>query len=96
VYDVNQKVITTGTVTDFQFVNPHVIVYFDVTGEDGSVVTWSAALTSPSRLARNDGWSRETLKPGDKISITGSPTRDGEPSLWVQQVTVDGTALLGS
>jgi len=96
VYDVSQKVTVAGTVTDYQFVNPHVLIFFEVTGKDGAVIAWSAALTSPSRLARNEGWSRETLTHGDKISITGSPTRDGAPSLWVQQVTVDDAPLLGS
>jgi hypothetical protein len=96
VYDLNQKVSITGTVTDFQFVNPHVLIFFEVTGEDGAVVTWSAGLTSPNRLARSDGWSRETLKPGDQVSITGSPARGGAPSLWVQQVTVGGDPLLRS
>ncbi len=96
VYDLNQKVSITGTVTDFQFVNPHVLIFFNVAGEDGAVVAWSAGLTSPNRLARSDGWSRDTLKPGDQVSITGSPARGGAPSLWVQQVTVDGDPLLGS
>lgn len=96
VYDLNQKVTMTGTVTDYQFVNPHVLIFFEVTGEGGTVVGWSAGLTSPNRLARSDGWSRDTLKPGDKISILGSPARGGAPSLWVQQVFLDGTPLLGS
>jgi hypothetical protein len=63
VYDLNQKVTMTGTVTDYQFVNPHVLIFFEVTGEGGTVVVWSAGLTSPNRLARSDGWSRGTLKP---------------------------------
>ena len=96
VYDLNQKVSMTGTVTDFQFVNPHVLIFFEVTGEAGTAVVWSAGLTSPNRLARSDGWSKDTLKPGDQVSITGSPARGGAPSLWVQQVTVGGDPLLGS
>ena len=46
-------------------------------------------LTSPNRLARSDGWSRETFKPGDAVTITGSPARSGAPSLWVDAV-LDG------
>ncbi len=96
VYDLNQKVTMTGTVADYQFVNPHVLIFCEVTAEDGTAVVWSAGLTSPNRLARSDGWSRDTLKPGDRISILGSPARGGAPSLWVQQVFLDGTPLLGS
>ncbi len=94
VYDLTQSITVTGTVTDFRFVNPHVLIFFEVTGPDGAVVTWSAGLTSPLRVARSDGWSRDTLKPGDQISITGFPARNGAPSLWVQQVVLDGTLLL--
>ena len=93
-YDPIQTVTIMGTVTDFEFVNPHVLIFFDVTGQDGAVVRWSAGLTSPLRIARSDGWSRDTLKPGDRISITGFPARSGAPSLWVEQVFLDGKPLL--
>jgi hypothetical protein len=95
VYDLNQSVDVTGTVTDYQFVNPHVLIFFEVTGEDGNAVVWSAGLTSPNRLARSDSWSKDTLKPGDRVTITGAPARGGAPSLWVAQVFADGQPLLG-
>ena len=93
-YDVSQMVNVTGTVTDFQFVNPHARIFFDVTEEDGTVVGWSAELTTPIRLREVDGWNRDTLKPGYQISITGSLATDGAPSMWVEQVFVDGNPLL--
>ena len=93
-YDVTQMVSVTGTVTEFRFENPHVLIFFEVTGEGETAVRWSAGLTSPNRLARRDGWSRDTLKPGDPISITGFPFVGGAPSLWVEQVYVDGNPLL--
>jgi len=95
VYDLNQSVDMTGTVTDYQFVNPHVLIFFEVTGEDGEAVVWSAGLTSPNRLARSDGWSMDTLRSGDRVTITGSPARGGAPSLWVEQVVANGRPLLG-
>ncbi len=95
VYDLNQTVNITGTITDFQFVNPHTLIFFDVTGEDGTVVGWLAGLSGPNSLGRRDGWSRDTLKPGDQISITGAPARGGAPSVWVEQVFLNGTPLLG-
>jgi hypothetical protein len=93
-YDLSQTVRLTGMVTEFRFTNPHVFIYFEVTGEDGTIVAWSAGLTSRNRLARTDGWNRNTLEPGERISIVGSPARDGAPSLWVEQVFVDGEPLL--
>ncbi len=95
VYDLNQSVDITGTVTDYQFVNPHVLIFFEVVAEDGKAVVWSAGLTSPNRLARSDSWAQDTLKPGDEVTITGAPARGGAPSLWVAQVVANGQPLLG-
>jgi len=90
VYDLSQHLTMTGTVTDFQFVNPHVLIFFEVDNGDGSTTVWSAGLTSPNRLARSDGWSKDMFKPGDAVTITGSPARSGAPSLWVEAV-LDGS-----
>lgn len=89
VYDLSQHVTLTGTVTEFQFVNPHVLIFFEVEGEDGAKTVWSAGLTSPNRLARSDGWTKDMFKAGDTVTITGSPARGGAPSLWVEGV-LDG------
>ena len=86
VYDLNQRIDMTGTVTDFQFVNPHVLIFFEVTERNGTIVVWSAGLTSPNRLARSDRWTKNTLRPGDWVTVTGAPARGGAPSLWVAQV----------
>ncbi len=93
-YDMSQIINVAGTVTDFQFVNPHVRIFFAVTKDNGEIAGWSAELTTPARLRGVDGWHSDTLKPGDQISITGSPASDGAPSLWVEQVFVDGKPLL--
>ncbi len=93
-YNVSETLSVAGTVTDFRFENPHVLVFFDVTEDDGTVVAWSAGLTSRNRLARSDGWSIETLKIGDEISVTGLPARGGAPSLWVDQIHLNGNPLL--
>jgi len=96
VYDLSQHLTMTGKVTEFQFVNPHVLIFFEVEGEDGSKTVWSAGLTSPNRLARSDGWSKDMFKAGDTVTITGSPARSGAPSLWVEGVLDgDGNSLLG-
>ena len=86
VYDLTQSVTVSGVVTDFQFKNPHVLIFFEVEEADGSKVVWSAGLTSPNRLARSDAWTKNLFKAGDRITITGSPARGGAPSLWVEGI----------
>ena len=94
VYDLTESITISGTVTDFRFVNPHTLIHVDVTGENGEVVDWLGGLSSHTTLTRNEGWTRETLKPGDQVSISGAPARGGAPSVWVQQVILNGEPLI--
>jgi hypothetical protein len=92
VFETERKVTVSGTVTDFQFVNPHVLVYIDVKGSDGKPVHWGGELTSPNRLARDARavkWHKEILKPGDSITITGHPARNGAPMMDILKI-IDG------
>ena len=86
-YDTNKTVTVKGTITDFQFVNPHVIIVMDVKGDDGKVVSWQGELTSPNRLSRL-GWSKSVIKPGDTLTVGGYPTKSGSPEIWIQKVTL--------
>jgi DNA replicative helicase MCM subunit Mcm2 (Cdc46/Mcm family) len=83
-YDLSKTVTVKGKVTKFNFINPHVQVFFDVTGDKG-VGQWQAELTSPNHLVRT-GWSRDTLKPGDDVTITGYRTKDGSNSIWISKI----------
>jgi len=94
VYDLAQSITISGTVADFRFVNPHTLIYVDVRGEDGKVVSWLGGLSAHTSLTRREGWTIETLKPGDEITVTGAPARRGAPSVWVQQVILNGELLL--
>ena len=67
----------TGTVTKFDWTNPHSWVWIDVPNEQGGVDTWGIEGMSPNYLSRR-GWTRTTLKPGDKLSITIHPLKTGE------------------
>jgi hypothetical protein len=92
VFDPEKKVTVAGTVTDFQFVNPHVLVYIDVKDADGKEVQWGGELTSPNRLARDQRavkWHKSILKPGDSITMTGHPARNGAPMMDILKI-VDG------
>ncbi len=94
VYDLTKSVSVAGTVTRFQFVNPHALIFVEVTGDDGEAVEWLVGLPSASGLGSSEGWTRETLQPGDEITIIGSPARSGAPSLWTEQIMRDGEPLL--
>ena len=92
-YDTTKSVTVKGTVSNFQFINPHVIVSLDVKDDKGNVVTWQGGLTSPNHLMRS-GWSKETLKNGDVVTLSGFPAKTGAPEMWIQKVVLEnGTAL---
>ena len=104
-YDTAEPVTLRGEVTRFRFVQPHVLVFFAVPGDDGGMVEWSGEMTNPSRLSRGVGggggtnnvrWTTETLQPGDPIEVTGDPARNGAPSMRIRRIVdANGVALLG-
>jgi hypothetical protein len=88
-YDMSTTVTVTGTVSEFQFVNPHCILVFDVKNERGVAERWQGELTSPNRLLRA-GWTAQSVKPGDRITLTGSRAKSGAPSLYITKAVVNG------
>jgi len=73
-----QKIMTLdGTVHQFQWTNPHAFLEVDVP-EGGKTTRWSLELNSPNNLKRQ-GWSRDAVKPGDKVVVRMNPLRDGQP-----------------
>jgi hypothetical protein len=89
-YDMSKSATVTGTVTDFQFVNPHVLISIDVKDPStGKIEHWQGELTSPNHLARA-GWTKSTLKPGDEVTITGGPAKSGSPTMWIRKISKDG------
>ena len=91
-YNTTAPVTVSGTVVDFQFVNPHCIVSVDVKDERGEAQKWQGELTSPNHLLRA-GWAADSLKPGDKITITGFRAKSGANSLWITKTVVNGEEL---
>ena len=73
-----QKIMTLdGTVHEFQWTNPHAFLEVDVP-DGGKSTRWSLELNSPNNLKRQ-GWSRDVVKPGDKVTVRMNPLRDGQP-----------------
>ena len=80
-YDEEHPVTVTGTVVDLQFINPHSIIFFEVTDKTGKTERWQAELGSANQLNRSEGWTRTTLKAGDKITIVGPQNKNGSGDL---------------
>ena len=86
------KTITVkGVVTGFEFVNPHVEIYWDAKDDSGTTQKWQGELTSPNRLTRV-GWTKSSIKPGDTITISGYPTKSGSHEIWIQKVVTGAAA----
>jgi hypothetical protein len=77
-YDEN-LVTLNGTVVELQMINPHSIIVLDVPDESGKTVRWQAEMGGPNALARGFGWTRNTLKSGDKITLIGRRVKSGAP-----------------
>jgi hypothetical protein len=75
-YDDKKPVTLTGTVTRYEWVNPHSHIYLDVKDENGKVINWTISMGSPNGLIRQ-GWNRTSLKVGDTLTISGFLAKDG-------------------
>ena len=84
-YDTGKSITVKGVATGFDFVNPHVQIFWETKDESGAVQKWQGELTSPNRLTRV-GWTKSSIKPGDTISINGYPTKSGSNEIWIQKV----------
>jgi hypothetical protein len=92
-YDVTSTATVKGIVTEFEWVNPHALIHFDVTDETGKVEKWIAETNSPNTLSRQ-GWSRNTVKTGDEITLVGHRVKGGANYLNFSKITfADGRSL---
>jgi hypothetical protein len=92
-YDTEKTVNLKGTVTEWIWANPHCGILFDVTDDKGNVEHWGAELGNPHALSMA-GLSKDILKPGDKITISGHPAKSGAPRIELQEfTTADGLTL---
>lgn len=75
-FDKDNPITLTGSVTKFEFMNPHIYFYVDVKGKDGKVVNWAFEGGPPNVIYRQ-GWRKGTLKPGDVVTVKGFRAKDG-------------------
>ena len=94
-FDTAKRVTMAGTVTAFEWTNPHAYIEIDVADDKGVVKHWSVELGSPSILMQG-GWKFTDVKVGDKITVTLSPLRSGESGGLLSQITLRDGRVLGN
>jgi hypothetical protein len=77
-FDTTTEVTLKGTVTEWLWFNPHCFLRFDVKEESGAVKSWSAETGNPTDMTKR-GWARLSLKPGDQVTVTLQPAKNGSP-----------------
>ena len=97
-YDMTKTVMLHGTVTKFDWSNPHVVVYLDAKPEGGEMQHWTIEFASPVHMVRA-GWSKSSMKTGDDIVIETHPSRNGAPVgitstiTFILKTVINGQAL---
>jgi hypothetical protein len=92
-YDMSKTTSYKSTITKFAYSNPHTLVYFDITDDKGNIEHWIAETTNPGMLNRV-GWSKETLKPGDQVTLVANPNKVGARVVFLEKVIFpDGKEL---
>jgi Family of unknown function (DUF6152) len=94
VFDMSTQKTIEGTVSDFQWTNPHTWTWVDVKADDGAVTRYGFEGMSPNFLGRR-GWSKNTLKPGDHVKIVYAPLKSGEPGgTFLRATLADGSEMV--
>ena len=94
VYDSKRSVTVSGVVTEFRFANPHAMLSLDVKDDAGKPAKWTVEFAGQLNLSEI-GWTKESLRPGEQITVTGNPTHVVSHQMaFVRIVKADGTVLL--
>lgn len=86
-FDTDKKLVLKASVTEWVWANPHCWLKFDTTDDKGNVAHWIAETSNPADMA-NLGWSRQAFRPGDHVTVTLQPVKNGAPIGRVMQVVL--------
>ena len=89
-FDASKPLKLTGTVTKLEWTNPHTWFFVDVKGEDGKITNWGFEMGSPNGLMRA-GWTRNSMKAGDMVTVEASRAKDGSNTANARTVTLAST-----
>jgi len=85
-YDGDHPLTLSGTVKDFHFIQPHPLIALEVKDTQGAKTEWSVEMTAPNHLS-HFGWNGKRLKPGDQITVTGQPAKNGLKVLNLRKIS---------
>ena len=85
-YDREQSISISGTVRRWQFINPHSGIWIEVVDADGVATEWSGEFQGTLDLYRHFSWNKDTFAPSDRVTLTGSPARNGDRTMSVRIV----------
>ena len=94
-FDTTKSVTLIGTVTSFEWTNPHSYIEIDVPDDGGTIKHWSIEMGSPSILQQS-GWKFSSLKKGDKTTLVINPLKDGRPGGFLNTATLPTGKVLGN
>ncbi len=92
-FDSTKEITLKGTITTFEFLNPHAEIVLEVKNDQGTVEKWHLELGSPNSMRRN-GWNRNTVKAGMDVTVKGYPNKHGSKNLFLQKLVLpDGKEI---
>lgn len=92
-FDDTKTIVITGSVTEFRFSNPHAIISLEVKNKAGMIEEWKAETNAVTLLKRR-GWTKDSLTPGEVVTVDGWPSRDGANYMRMRTIKkADGTVL---
>lgn len=86
-FDSTKQTTLTGIVKEFDWTNPHTWIWLNVPNDKGGMDLWGVEGMSPNYLGRR-GWTKSTIKPGEKITIVGRPMKDGSKAAMFMSATL--------
>ena len=94
-YDMDKELVMKGTVMEWLWANPHCFLKYDTTDDAGNVAHWAVEVSNPTDMAKR-GWSKQSLKPGDEVTVTVRPAKNGAPVGQLLKVGLpNGQTLIG-
>jgi hypothetical protein len=94
-YDMDKEMVMKGTVTDWLWANPHCFLKYDTTDDAGTLSHWAVEVSNPTDMTKR-GWSKRSLKPGDEVTVTVRPAKNGAPVGQLLKVVLpNGQVLIG-
>jgi hypothetical protein len=89
------EVTLKGTLLDYSWRNPHVLLVWTTKDDSGKAVQWTGEVGSPQSMMADDGWTKDTLKPGDELVLILRPAKSGVPNAVIDQIKrADGTVVM--